>query len=87
MREHPYGPELARVFELAGVEYSRVDFGLVGGKPQIYEINTNPEAVFGDDHPSPIHRESFRLFEHNRLEALRSIDTPDSDQIVSIAGD
>lgn len=87
VRENPYGSELARVFDLAGVDYGRVDFGLVGGKPQIYEINTNPEVVFGDEHPSPVRQESFRLFERNYLGALGGIDTPDSDEIVAISRD
>ena len=33
---------LRRAFELARVDYGRADFAIVGGRPQIYEINTNP---------------------------------------------
>jgi len=87
VRENPYGPQLARVFELAGVDYGRVDFGLVRGKVQVYEINTNPEMVFGDDHPSAVRQETYRLFQSNYLAALGAIDTPDNDETVEIGGD
>ena len=43
VRDNPYGEEMRRVFDLAGLEYGRVDFGFVAGRPQIYEINSNPD--------------------------------------------
>jgi hypothetical protein len=81
VRENPYGPALAKVFEIAGVTYGRVDFGLVQGKVQVYEINTNPEVIFADDHPLPVRQESYRIFKRNYLEALRMIDTPDGGSV------
>lgn len=33
---------LRRVFALAGVEYGRIDYGVLNGEPQLWEINTNP---------------------------------------------
>ncbi|KAB7742316.1 hypothetical protein F2P47_03370 [Parvibaculum sedimenti] len=42
LRQNPYGKHLMSAFEAAGIDYGRADFGIVGGKPQIYEINTNP---------------------------------------------
>ena len=85
VRDNPYGPQLARAFDLAGVDYGRADFGLVRGKVQIYEINTNPEIVFGDDHPSHVRQETFRIFERQYRDTLRTIDTPDDDRSVTIA--
>lgn len=77
VRDNPYAPQLQRAFELAGVDYGRVDFGLVGGRVQVYEINTNPDTRFGNaDHPSPLRVESLRTFRHNYLQALRGIDGP-----------
>jgi hypothetical protein len=75
VRENPYGPSLAHAFELAGIEYGRIDFGLVQGKVQVYEINTNPEVLFGNDHPSPVRQETYRIFRQNYLGALSAIDT------------
>ena len=40
-RENPHAAWLARVFELAGIEYGRVDYGVAGGVPQVWEINLN----------------------------------------------
>ena len=40
-RENPHAAWLARVFDLAGIEYGRVDYGVAGGEPQVWEINLN----------------------------------------------
>ncbi len=85
VRENPFGPQLARAFELAGIEYGRVDFGLVQGKVQVYEINTNPEVLFGNDHPSPVRQETYRIFKRNYLDGLSAIDTRDDGGTVTIA--
>ena len=37
-----YADHFERVFEVAGIEYGRADFGLVNGRVQTYEINFNP---------------------------------------------
>ncbi len=75
----PFADSLRPVFDLAGVEYGRVDFGLVGGRPQIYEINSNPQLELVPK-PSPVARrtDSNALFKTNFLAALAAIDTPES---------
>ena len=77
----------SRVFDLAGVSYGRADFGLVQGKVQVYEINTNPEVALEDAHPSPVRLESYRIFKENYLAALSAIDTPASEEFVPIGRD
>ncbi|HEX7023225.1 MAG TPA: hypothetical protein VF187_00280 [Gemmatimonadales bacterium] len=49
MQEHldyvlgnPHQARLRRVFDLAGVEYGRIDYGMRGDTLQVWEINTNP---------------------------------------------
>jgi hypothetical protein len=76
MRENPYGQEMLRVFELAGVEYGRVDFGLVSGRPTVWEINTNPLVEFLPETPSPFRNETRRLFRDHYLTALAALDSP-----------
>ena len=73
----PFADALRSVFDIAGVNYGRVDFGLVGGKPQIYEINSNPDIKLRTE-PSTVARrnESNALFRENYLAALQAIDTP-----------
>ncbi len=72
---NPFAEALRPVFEIAGVDYGRVDFGLVGGRPQIYEINTNPDIKLRPP-PGKVQRreESLELFRSNYLEAMRAID-------------
>jgi hypothetical protein len=45
--EHPHAAWIASVFKLANIDYGRIDFGIVDGKPQVFEINTNPTIVPG----------------------------------------
>jgi hypothetical protein len=42
METNPHEATLRRVFEVAGVDYGRVDYGVVDGVPQVWEINLNP---------------------------------------------
>ncbi len=76
VRDNPFKVTLKPVFELAAIEYGRADFGLVGGKAQIYEINSNPHIAFPTEHPSRYRIESVRVFKQNFYEALATIDTP-----------
>jgi hypothetical protein len=67
---------MLRVFELAGVEYGRVDFGLVSGRPTVWEINTNPLVEVLPETPSPFRNETRRLFRDHYLTALAALDSP-----------
>jgi len=42
---NPHEKELRAVFSLAGIQYGRVDYALLDGKIQIWEINTNPTII------------------------------------------
>ena len=43
---------IKHAFEVAGIEYGRIDWGYVNGRPQIWEINTNPViSPAGNPHP------------------------------------
>lgn len=74
VRENPFAGELARAFQIAGIEYGRADFGLVGGRVQVYEINTNPVVSPGGAHPSPQRVESMRSAWAQFVEALHALD-------------
>jgi hypothetical protein len=45
MERLPHEEYLREVFQLARIEYGRVDFSIVDGMPQIWEINTNPHLL------------------------------------------
>ncbi len=38
----PHEQEIRRIFELANVDYGRIDYAIKDGKVQVWEINTNP---------------------------------------------
>lgn len=39
---NPHAAVLREAARLAGIAYDRIDYGLLDGRPQIWEINTNP---------------------------------------------
>lgn len=39
---NPYHDWIRETFRLAGTDYGRLDFGVFEGRPQAFEINTNP---------------------------------------------
>jgi len=60
MADNPHAAQLMARFELAGIEYGRIDYGVRGGRVQVWEINTNPTvflpAHFQDPVRGPLHR-------------------------------
>ena len=74
--DNGFAAALEPAFRIAGIDYGRADFGLVGGRPQIYEINSNPHV---DLHPraSPvdIRNRSNALFTANYIRAMADIDS------------
>lgn len=74
VRENPFAAPVQRGFEIAGIEYGRADFGLVGGRVQIYEINTNPTLKPGIQHPVPQRSQSLRLVWAQHMAAFRELD-------------
>lgn len=71
---------VGQVFSDSHADFGRADFGIVGGQPQFYEINTNPfipvvrDNAGPGDHPYPIRLESGRLSFRMMMEALAEID-------------
>jgi hypothetical protein len=42
VRTNPHRDVIQKAFEIAETEFGRIDYGLVDGRIEIYEINTNP---------------------------------------------
>ena len=73
--DNPFGEEMRRIFDLVGLDYGRADFGLVGGIPQIYEINSNPDVRLDPKSTGVALRDqSYRLFKEKYLDALAAMD-------------
>jgi hypothetical protein len=42
IERNPHETLLRRVFDLAHIQFGRIDYGVLNGVPQVWEINTNP---------------------------------------------
>ena len=45
LSDNPHREELLKIFRLANIGYGRIDYGLLDGKIQVWEINTNPILI------------------------------------------
>lgn len=81
VRDNPFEAPLRAAFEHVGIEYGRADFGLVGGRVQVYEINTNPQVAFPTEHPFATRLETYALMREHHLAALAAIDSPQDGSI------
>jgi len=43
MNENPHKDWLDQIFNIAGIDYGRIDYGVYEGKPIVWEINLNPD--------------------------------------------
>jgi len=43
--ENPHAAQIERIFALAGIDYGRIDYGIVDGRIQTFEINNNPTVM------------------------------------------
>jgi hypothetical protein len=77
MELNPFAGHLMKVFDVAGVEYGRADFGFLKGRVQVFEINTNPHLTPAEPHPSATRVASMNLAWQKYMQALRSIDSQD----------
>lgn len=74
VRDNPHREVLARAFAVAGIDFGRADYSVVGGRVQVYEINTNPSMPGRSKSDA---RDAIRALTRPRmLEAFRAIDVP-----------
>lgn len=45
LKNNPHEPQLREIFRLARVNYGRIDYSLINGVLQVWEINTNPQIL------------------------------------------
>ena len=70
---NPHREELERAFEIAGIEYGRADYGLVDGRVQIWEINTNPYLIRPEYTRQKARRDALQAFSNRFNEAARGL--------------
>jgi hypothetical protein len=69
----PHEGFVKTAFEFAGFDFGRIDFGIVGGEPQIYEINSNPYMQFNLQHDNPDRMETMEIMETRLVESLADL--------------
>jgi hypothetical protein len=77
LNDFPYLDMARRAFELCHIEYGRLDFGLVGGMPQVYEINFNPHLrrmISKKTDPDPVRRANMNWVDGEKIRALHALD-------------
>jgi hypothetical protein len=72
--ENWHADVLRRAFAIAGIEYGRADFGIVGGRLQVYEINTNPHVSADPGSQNPTRRATAALATKKLCESLVALD-------------
>ncbi len=85
VQKNPHSEWLRDTFALANIRYGRIDYGLLDGEPQVWEINTNPTIVRRPE-AGPIPEEQRRMRDPVRqvffpslqsaLEAIDSVADP-----------
>jgi hypothetical protein len=91
VQKNPHAKWLEETFALARIRYGRIDYGLLDGKPQVWEINTN-STIIRPATAAPIPEEQIRLrdpvrqlFFPSLQEALEAIDSAaDPNHVVHI---
>jgi len=76
IRANRFADAMRRAFEVAGIDYGRADFGVVEGRPQVYEINTNPSMSLPPHHSSKMRSATLQFARERFAELLWRIDLP-----------
>ena len=74
VQKNPHREILGRAFAIAGIDFGRADYGVVDGRVQIYEINTNPYLPYGKKVTNRSDKASIIL--NGILEGFSAIDIP-----------
>ena len=74
-RDNPHRSDILRAFELADIEYGRIDYGMRDGAMEVWEINTNPIVARPPEQYAPARHAFTQMFADVFNEALLSIDS------------
>ncbi len=74
VRGNPHEAVLRKVFSLAHVDYGRVDYDVVDGRVQVFEVNTNPSFSIRPCEDARSERRA--LARRSTIDAFRALDTP-----------
>ena len=77
---------LRRVFQIAGIEYGRADWGIVAGRVQVYEINTNPYVSADPGTLNPTRRATLAISTKKLCESLAVLENGTRQGRIEICG-
>ena len=75
LRGNPHEAELRSVFDIARIDYGRIDYALLDGRPQTWEINTNPIVMLHPEEYAEQHLPAQRFFALLIQEAFEQLAT------------
>lgn len=75
MTDNPHEQELREIFKLAGIDYGRIDYSLLNGKVQVWEINTNPMIIRSMSDYLPGHIENQWMYIEKVKAILKTINS------------
>ena len=76
VESNPHADSVREIFELARIDYGRIDYGLAGGEIQTWEINTNPMILIPKDREDPLRFAAHDRFGHAFNVALAELMAP-----------
>lgn len=71
---NPHRDELLRIFTLACIEYGRIDYSLLNGRLQVWEINTNPTLPWQGNRAETARLNTHRWFADQLSQAWRALE-------------
>ncbi|MEX0807882.1 MAG: hypothetical protein WD044_04055 [Dongiaceae bacterium] len=85
---NPHQDLLMRVFDMANIEYGRIDYGIIDGRVQIFEINSNPTMIGRNSGAALRSDDSLRGTAYRKaigryIDAMEAIDVPNDDRRIS----
>ncbi len=70
---NPHAEQLREIFDLARIDYGRIDYSVVDGRIQVWEINTNPMILIPKDRQDPLRFAAHDRFGQAFNEALEAL--------------
>jgi len=76
LQANPHAETLLRVCRMANIAYGRIDYALLDGAPQIWEINVTPQIVTRPGEDPPDRDPAHEIFAAAFAAAMDAIDPP-----------
>jgi hypothetical protein len=73
LERNPHAEFLREIFRVARIDYGRVDYALLDGRPQVWEINTNPMVMLRPSQYQRQHLPAQELFAREIGSAFESL--------------